>query len=125
MSEASPIIYLKDYLPPAFLIDQVHLHIDLHDEATQVRSLLKLRRNPARPEKNVGLRLDGEAMELNAISLDGTPLSPEAYTVDESSLNLHSVPDQFLLETLVTIDPKNNTGLSGLYQSKGNYCTQC
>src|SRR5690606_12655407 len=33
--------------------------------------------------------------------------------------------DEFTLETVCEIDPANNTALEGLYQSGGNWCTQC
>lgn len=125
MKEQASIIYLKDYLPPAFLIDQVQLYIELNESSTQVKSILKLRRNPARIELNLPLELNGEELELNSISVDGKALAKEAYRLEPGLLILPEPPDEFMLETEVSIDPKNNASLTGLYQSNGNYCTQC
>jgi len=125
MSDKPKAIYLKDYLPPAFFIDRVQLHVDLKEEATEVHAILTVRRNTAREEADLPLFLDGEAMQLNSISLDGKALTPEAYVLTAESLSIPHVPDEFKLETKVTIDPKNNASLTGLYQSNGNYCTQC
>jgi aminopeptidase N len=46
--------------------------------------------------------------------------------VGDEALTLHGpLPDAFTLETLVRIEPDNNTQLSGLYKSKDGYFTQC
>ena len=34
-------------------------------------------------------------------------------------------PESFILETVVRIHPESKTNLNGLYQSSGNFCTQC
>jgi aminopeptidase N len=39
-------IYLKDYQPPAFLIDAVRLRFELHETETLVTSVLTVRANP-------------------------------------------------------------------------------
>ena len=40
-------IYLKDYTPPAFLIDATVLDLALHPSQTRVKSRLSVRPNPA------------------------------------------------------------------------------
>ncbi len=46
--------------------------------------------------------------------------------IDPDSLIIHQVPGSlFCLEIEVQINPENNTSLSGLYLSSGNFCTQC
>ena len=125
MSEQNTMIYLKDYQAPAFLIDQVQLHVDLYEDETVVRSILTIRRNPARTERDLPLELNGEELKLNSIALNGKALAADQYQLDAEWLRLPQVPDQFTLETSVSIDPKNNQSLTGLYQSNGNYCTQC
>ena len=123
---ASPkAIFLKDYLPPAFLVAEVHLNFILDATQTRVISQLKLERNPARQEANLPLQLDGQALKLLSIKLDGKPLKPSDYQLDEQQLSLALVPNAFVLEIEVEIDPLNNTALEGLYQSSGNFCTQC
>lgn len=123
---ASPkAIFLKDYLPPAFLVEAVHLNFILDATQTRVISQLKLKRNPARQEANLPLQLDGQALKLLTIKLDGKSLKPSDYQLDEQQLTLAVVPNAFELEIEVEIDPLNNTALEGLYQSSGNFCTQC
>ena len=118
-------IYLKDYRPPQFLIDTVDLNIDLAEEWTTVKAELSLRRNPDSTESSNTLMLDGQKMELMAVSLDNVELTQEQYQVDESQLTITDVPDKFVLSTEVRIQPQNNTELEGLYKSSKMFCTQC
>ncbi len=124
--DASPKpIHLKDYQPPAFLVDQVELDFDLRERDTRVRSRLRLRRNPAHPDPRAALRLDGEALKLLHIAVDGRALAPAEYRLDAESLTLPAPPDRLLLETEVEIQPQLNTALEGLYRSGDKFCTQC
>ena len=117
-------IRLADYTPPAFLIDTVDLRFDLDEAATTVRSRLALRRNPAAPSGSP-LHLDGEALTLVRITRDGVALSPEDYRATAGGLMIPDMPDACVLEIETRIAPKDNTELSGLYVSNGNYFTQC
>ena len=114
--------YLKDYQPPAFEVESVELTFDLHAEKTQVTNCMKFRRIV---EMQTALVLDGEDLILKSVRLNGALLSPEAYQVNDSSLILPEVPEQFELEVITEINPAANTALEGLYLSSGNYCTQC
>jgi aminopeptidase N len=117
---------LADYRPPDFLIDSVALEFDLGDIDTRVSSHLVLRRNPAAAEAGASLRLDGDELELVALSLDGAPLAPGDYRLEaDGALLIPRVPDAFALDIETRIAPERNTALSGLYMSGGNYCTQC
>lgn len=118
-------IYLKDYLPPAFLIDQVELDFNLQPSATQVTSRLHLRRNPEHPQADAPLVLDGQQLKLLSIAVEGQPLSAEDYTLTENHLTLTHPPAAFVLQTCAEINPQANTALEGLYLSSGNFCTQC
>jgi aminopeptidase N len=71
---ALPEIKRADYRPPAFLIDDVDLHFALDPAATIVRSRLSVRRNPAYGEAAAPLQLDGEALELVSVRLNGEAL---------------------------------------------------
>ncbi len=114
-----------DYRPPAWLVDTVRLHFELDPGATRVRAELAIRRNPAHGEV-VPLRLDGEALRLLALSLDGEALHGNRYTIEPGgALVIPDVPDAFTLATEVQIDPSANTELSGLYLSNGSFFTQC
>ncbi|HJW28238.1 MAG TPA: aminopeptidase N, partial [Saprospiraceae bacterium] len=55
----------------------------------------------------------------------GVELTPDLYEVDSERLTLFAVPERFELEVLTRIRPQENTSLEGLYQSSGNFCTQC
>jgi len=118
-------IFLKDYRPPQFFIDTVDLHIDLGEEWTTVKARLKCRRNAASTENTKSLVLDGQKMKLQNVRLDNVELRQEQFQVDDSYLTIPDVPETFVLETEVRIQPQNNTALEGLYKSSKMFCTQC
>ena len=119
-------ILLKNYRPPNYLIDTVNLDVSLHPTRTRVRAKLKIRRNPAYPGNPGPLRLDGEAIELESVHLDGRQLGPRDFQTTDTELVIASPPDgPFTLETSTLCDPAANKALTGLYLSRGIYCTQC
>ena len=119
-------VRLADYRPNAYLIDTVDLVFELGAEETRVKSRLGIRRNPAVAERGAALHLDGEALELVSLALDGEPLGTNRYQLEpEGGLILADVPDAFTLDVETRIAPQSNTALSGLYVSGGNFCTQC
>jgi aminopeptidase N len=119
-------IRLADYQPPAYLIDTVDLVFELGAGDTRVKSRLRIRRNPGVAERGAALSLDGEALELVSLALDGEPLGANRYQLKpEGGLILADVPDAFTLDVETRIAPQSNTALSGLYLSGGNFCTQC
>jgi len=125
MPNTSPApVYLKDYAPPAWLIDTVHLDVDILAEATCVTATLACRRNPAVAGAQP-LVLDGEELETLSVSLDGRKLTADAYRLEPERLTLENLPDSFSLQTQVRILPDKNTQLSGLYRSRDGYFTQC
>src|SRR5215469_6804640 len=107
-------IHLKEYTPPAFLISDIALEVDIVPGCATIRSTLKARRNPARGAPGEPFVLQGENLELVAVSLDGHALEAGRYRVDERQLVIASVPDAFTLETVVRFDPWKNTRLEGL-----------
>jgi len=113
-------VRLADYTKPAFLVEEVSLDFDLAPDATTVRARLKLRRQG--PGE---LQLDGRALELLAVALDGDTLGPNRYTLADNKLSVPDVPDQCVLETVVKFAPEQNTELSGLYMSGAGFFTQC
>ena len=115
-------IRLTDYRPPAFLVDEVRLDFQLEPQATRVKARLQIRRNGAHAE---ALRLDGVRLKLIAVAVDGRALGADDYAVTAEDLTIAGVPDAFVLETEVEIDPEGNKALEGLYMSAGNLCTQC
>ncbi len=126
MKEGNPkAIYLKDYQPPTFLISQVHLRFELFPDKTIVHSELQITANQQASGDKSLLELHGEQLTLKKVVLNEKELSIDEYSVGAESLSIPNVPAQFMLQTVVEIDPANNTALEGLYLSSGNYCTQC
>jgi len=124
-SDTPKTVYLADYRPPPFLIEDVDLHFELAEDTTTVTATLGIRRNPAFAEAPQDLVLDGQALELVCVAIDGNAIGGDRYRLDESSLTIRDVPDAFSLRTQANIHPGANTSLEGLYTSSGNFCTQC
>ena len=115
---------LADYAPPDFLVEEVALFFDLSPAETLVRATLQVKRNP-RGRADAPLVLNGRAMRLRSVSLNGERLGDNRFALSDSALTLGDVPDTFSLETEVTIAPDENTELSGLYMSGAGFFTQC
>ena len=119
MREPQPnAIQLKDYAPPAFLVDSVELDVDIRAEDALVRAVLALRRNPQAANARDPLVLDGEALELVSLAVDGAQLRANAYSLSPTRLEITQLPDACLLETVLRIVPQQNTKLEGLYATK-------
>ncbi|MEO1901834.1 MAG: aminopeptidase N [Alcanivorax sp.] len=124
--QPNPVTRLADYQPPAFLVPDTRLDVDLRDGETRVTAHLKLERNPARADRPDELVLDGDHLDLRSVVLDGRELAPgDDYRLDGPRLIIPGVPEAFSLTTEVRIEPEKNTALEGLYRSNGMYCTQC
>jgi aminopeptidase N len=117
---------LKDYAPPDYLIEEVELDVALDPKAARVAAKLRLRPNPKVATGGRPLVLDGEGLTLQSLALNGQRLSPQDYELKQGSLSIAAVLAQpFTLEVVTLCDPDANTALSGLYRSRGTYCTQC
>jgi aminopeptidase N len=126
MREPQPAaIHLRDYAPPAFLIERVALDVDIRAEDALVGARLAIRRNPAAADPRAPLVLDGDELQLASVSLDGTLLRANQYSVGPERLVIADVPDAFTLDTLSRIVPQRNTRLEGLYASASGFVTQC
>ena len=110
--EADQTVYLKDYQKPSFLVDSIHLDIQVYDEHSQVDAVLELTR-----QTDGDLVLLGRDLELKSVVLNGQQLSQEQYTLDPEQLVIRNAPNQIKLETSVIIHPESNTQLEGLYQA--------
>lgn len=120
-----PTFYRHDYTPPNYFIDAIDLTFQLNPDETLVTARSHFRRNPAHTSGGNSLFLDGQELELVSIALDSRVLAAHEYTLTDSGLTVHCVPDIFILEVTTRIFPDRNTALEGLYRSSGNYCTQC
>ncbi len=124
MKTKEPVpIRRADYRAPDFRVSTIDLDIALDPQATRVKSRLSVEaagdKTPAR------FHLDGEHLKLISIAVDGKALAPGDYKVSKTGLSVRAPGPRFTLETEVEIDPAANTALSGLYLSKGIFCTQC
>jgi aminopeptidase N len=119
-------IRLHEYRHPAWAVDTVELEVDLGIDTTDITSKLTLRHDP---EQTLPLRLDGEGLELLAITLDGQALDAKSYRYENSVLEVDGACDGSVLETRVRVRPAANTTLEGLYLSgareTGFLLTQC
>ena len=115
-------IYRKDYRPSSHLIKSTELDFDLGDSETVVSSRIIFYKNPLVNNEADELFLNGESLELLSIQVNGLDAK---YELKEDGLFLLNPPDDFVLEVQVRIHPESKTDLNGLYQSSGNFCTQC
>ena len=121
MKDAAPkTIYLKDYTPFGFTVEEVHLTFDLAPGATRVKSRIRFAPRDGADDRRFFLH--GEDLALIRAAIDGKEVQP---TLTAEGLTC-DVPDAaFTWEAEVEIDPAGNTALEGLYMSNGMYCTQC
>ncbi len=125
MTSEKKEIFLKDYTPPAHLIDTVDLTFELDPQVTRVTSRLVVRNNTAGPEGQA-LHLDGEQLHLESVKVNNSPVESRHYQVTDTALLLQNLPQSpFEVEIVTVLNPSKNTALEGLYLSSGNYCTQC
>ena len=125
-TETAPTTRLADYAPPDFLADRIELVFRLAPEGARVLARVAFRRNPA-GDPAADLRLDGRGLRLVSAAIDGASVPQNALGVDPVGLTVAAahVPDAFVWEAEVEIDPEANSALEGLYMSRGMYCTQC
>ena len=122
--DAAPLLVRRqDYTPPAYLVDEVFLDVDIARPWATIRATLRMRRNPAGP--GGPLVLQGEHLEFLGASIDGRALAGDEMRLDEKSLVVAAVPEAFTLETAGRLDPWKNTRLEGFYASKDGLFSQC
>ena len=136
-------VRIEDYAPPPFLVDSIDLDFDLAGDECLVTSTLEIRRAPGTPA-DTALVLDGTALELVSLELDGGTLAANEYGLEDDRLVIPAsrlagsgntdtpgtgpettAPAPFRLTLRTRIFPKRNSTLKGLYESNGILCTQC
>lgn len=113
-------IYLKNYQPPVFKVNEINLIFDLYDEKAIITSELSLSR-----QSKGELELYGDELSLIALYLDGKKLTNSEYYIENGNLFIPDVADDFSLKIVTETNPIKNTKLSGLYRSNHLFCTQC
>ncbi|WP_131782570.1 aminopeptidase N [Legionella gresilensis] len=113
-------IFLKDYMPPNFTVEDIYLNFDLYDDYVLVENKMSLKRvHPGL------LHLYGDELELVSITLNNEILTEKDYSHKNDDLLLNDCPEQFTLTIVTRIYPQKNSKLSGLYRSNQLFCTQC
>jgi len=115
-------VYLTDYRTPDFLVPTLSLKAELDSEATTITATTVFERQGG---GDAPLVLNGEKLTLEYLKVDGLLVDAADYTLTSETLTINNVPDKFSLEVQTTLQPRSNTELSGLFQSSGNFCTQC
>ncbi len=114
-----------DYRAPMFEIDRVELDFDLDPEVTTVATRLTVRRTDDAGTSDAPLWLDGDDLELVALTIDGRPLDAREYERLETGIAVRAPRAPFSLQIVNRIHPAANTELMGLYVSNGSFFTQC
>lgn len=118
-------VFRNNYSAPDYFIEKVDLLFDLFDEKTIVSTKTRFFRNKQNANEVAPLILAGEKIELISVKMDGKEVDPAGYSTGESTLTIFDPPGVFELEIVTEIEPAKNSSLEGLYQSSGNFCTQC
>ncbi len=119
---SSPVLVRReDYTAPSHWIRSVDLTFDLDPAKTLVINRMRVEPNLDRPGEP--LRLDGEAITLTRVLVNGESVS---FRNEGGQLVLDKLPGEaFDLEIRNTCAPEKNSELSGLYTSQGAFFTQC
>ncbi|MGO1616964.1 MAG: aminopeptidase N [Oceanisphaera sp.] len=121
MTQTNPQVqYREDYQPPHYWIDTLDLDVQLHDNATDIVAISRVRRNGEHDEPLV---LDGEQLTLLQVAINGIDITQ--YQQTDNSLILSQLPEIFVLTIKTRLNPEANTALEGLYKSGSAFCTQC
>ncbi|KAA5988944.1 aminopeptidase N, partial [Pantoea sp. M_5] len=120
MTQQPQIKYRHDYRAPDYTITDIDLTFELDASTTRVTAISQVKRVG---DSQAELRLDGEALTLIALEVDGQPWT--AFREEEGALVISQLPDSFTLKIINDIHPDQNTALEGLYKSGEALCTQC
>ncbi|HEY0313379.1 MAG TPA: aminopeptidase N C-terminal domain-containing protein [Allosphingosinicella sp.] len=108
-----------DWSPPAWLVPEIALDIDLDPLRTRIRARLRVRRNGAH---SAPLRLDGEGLKLLSVSVDG---KAAAHKLERTGLTIRLAADEAVVETLVECAPAADGVQSGLFACAELLATHC
>ncbi len=72
-------IYLKDYKPSPFKVDEISLVVDIFEGKTLVTSFMKLFKRQELKGSSQNLELNGENTKLLSIKLNGKELSSDKF----------------------------------------------
>ena len=104
--------YRKDYRRPTYQLVTTELDFTLDETKTLVKAKLHFTNYPV-----------GEALQLNGADLKLIDINMP-YEKQDEDLILHPESPDFVIESTVEINPKENTKLVGLYMANGLFTTQ-
>jgi aminopeptidase N len=122
--KAEPVTsYYKHYLPPSFLIPNIHLTFDITDAQVAVTSDLIVKRNC----EESSLILDGREHKVCEVLINGEAVPKNQYKVTPHELIILNIPedDTFQVTIKSFIHPFANESLEGMYQCGQCLTTQC
>ena len=103
-------VYLKNYSPPAYLVDEIDLNFHIFASFVSVKAQLSMRPNPEATETVCFLY--GTNLKLKQIQVDGKDLSKQDYIHDDKGITLlptekfaSILNSNFTLSYTVEIDP--------------------
>ena len=111
------------YQPLAYTVETVELDFSLDPQATRVTSRLRCVRNPDGVQGPIVLF--GDSLELVSLTIDGAAPAEGQLRHTDSGLEIDVSAEEVSLEIVTRINPSANLTLSGLYQSRGGFFTQC
>lgn len=76
MTDNAQTVYLADYTPPSWLVEDVQLTFRLAPSATRVLSRIRFVPNPATDDRRFFLH--GEDLTLVSAAIDGAPSRPRS-----------------------------------------------
>ena len=87
-------VHLKDYRAPDYRISEVALDFSLDPVATRVAARMRVTRIGS---AGAPLVLNGEAMKLVSVAIDGHRLKADQYALEPALLTIPDVPEKFIL----------------------------
>lgn len=124
-SKTPQTIYLKDYTPPPFFAKKTDLRFQIFEDKTIVTSTVAYEKNPVSHSQD--LVLNGDHQTVTQVLLNEQAFTD--YSIEDGKMTIANAAnlagEKFVLTITSEMDPASNTALEGLYQSQGNYFTQC
>ncbi len=115
------ITRLDDYRQLDFKIRKINMKFDIGVDETYVTTELHIKYN-----KQKQIFFNGQNLNLLQIRLNKKALKVQKdYVVTDDGLFLLNAPKEFWLKTKVSIRPKDNKDLQGLYVSGDVLCSKC
>ncbi|AWB32660.1 aminopeptidase N [Orrella marina] len=117
-------IQRTDYTPYPYELPAIHLEFDLDPKCTLVHTKIDVK---AKADTMTGeaLILDGEAIDLRGLRIDGQSWDHYELDKDLGKLIIRSLPRACTLEIDSSCNPSSNDALMGLYVSGKSLFTQC